>query len=164
LPVRHSRQRDTPCVRNYTENLRRVEWGCVQWRQQCPSFREAVCHGQSAPRQCRWKIQQRSFSSRQASTGVRRPPRAGADAGFVAEFELIPAPGLQTVSGDGDLRAVVAPSRGELAVFVEGKIGPLAGGRGVRAVHWSGSFAGVGVGVERDSMEGQAVGPGSSTR
>jgi hypothetical protein len=65
----------------------------------------------------------------------------------VAEFELIPAPGLQTVSGDGDLRAVVAPSRGELAVFGEGKIGPLAGGQGVRAVHWSGSFAGVGVGV-----------------
>jgi len=84
----------------------------------------------------------------------------------VAEFELIPAPGLQTVSGHGDLRVVVAPSRGEFAVFVEGKIGPLAGGQGVRTVYWSGSFAGVGfdVGVERDSMKGQAVGPGSSTR
>ena len=41
----------------------------------------------------------------------------------------------------------MAPSRGQLAVFVEGKIGPLAGGQGVRAVHWSGSFAGFGVGV-----------------
>ena len=91
-------------------------------------------------------------------------PRAGADAGFEAEFELIPAPGLQTVSGDGDLGAVVAPSRGGLADFVEGKIGQLAGGPAVRAVHWSGYFVGVGVGVERDSMEGQAVGPGSSPR
>ena len=78
----------------------------------------------------------------------------------MAEFELIPAPGLHTVSGHGDLRAVVAPSRGELAVFDEGKIGPPAGGQGVRAVHWSGSFpgVGVGVGVERDSMEGQGGG------
>ena len=60
------------------------QWGGL-WgngAQQCPSFREAECHGQSAPRQCRWKIQQRSFSSRQASTGARRPRRAGADAGF----------------------------------------------------------------------------------
>lgn len=47
----------------------------------------------------------------------------------MAAFELIPAPGLQTVFGDGDLRAVVAPSRSELAVFVKGKIGPLAGGQ-----------------------------------
>jgi hypothetical protein len=34
-----------PLFRKYTENLRCVEWGCVQWRQQCPSFREAGCHG-----------------------------------------------------------------------------------------------------------------------
>lgn len=79
------------------------------------STTKGLCHCRSATQgneahlvsanTCRWKLQKQSSSSRQASTGVRRPPRAGADAGFVAEFELIPAPGLQTVSGDGDLRA-----------------------------------------------------------
>jgi hypothetical protein len=34
------------------------------------------------------------------------------------------------VSGGRSFRAAVAPVRGELAVFVEGEVGPLAGGQG----------------------------------
>ena len=45
---------------------------------------------------------------------------------------FVPAPGVQVVSGDGDLQAVIAPARGKARDFLKGEVGPLAGEQGER--------------------------------
>src|SRR5699024_3658780 len=72
---------------------------------------------------------------------------------------VVPAGGIEMLTGDGDLEAVVPPAGRQLGDLLQGEIGPLAGEQGVRMRHGgTGSFVGVGVrSVQRETVAPSAA-------